>query len=258
MKHKRLIIATTILVFAMVCVLSLKELFKVQDITVIYSVSSTASTEDVLVLLDKYKGKSIFGINEQKITEEITANRYLKVNSVEKKFPNELVINLSERIEKYYYINEDAKVFFFDEEFFVVRTSDNLANEGQILTQICFEHIEQGKTVTASCELKSIFIFPEQKNEDLKVIVSEASTVREQIKKVTFVFTPEVGNYYLRLTMQEGATIEIRKAGESLSQKVSVGISYYLSLEESRKIVGTVVVQKVEGGVINAHHTFNP
>ena len=75
MKHKRLIIATTILVFTMVCVLSLKELFKVQDITVEYLVTSTEASEDVLVLLDKYKGKSIFSIDEQKIIDEITANR---------------------------------------------------------------------------------------------------------------------------------------------------------------------------------------
>ena len=198
MKHKRLIIATTILVFAMVCALSLKELFKVQDITVVYSVTSTTATEDVLALLDKYNGKSIFSIDEQTIIDEITANRYLKVNSVEKKFPNELVINLSERIEKYYYINEESKIFFFDEEFFVVRTSDNLTNEGQILTQICFEHIE-GQYITASCELKSTFVFPEHKNADLSLIVSEALGVSEQIKKVTFVFTPELGNYYIRL-----------------------------------------------------------
>lgn len=257
MKHKRLIIATTILVFTMVCALSLKELFKVQDITVEYLVSSTEASEDVLVLLDKYKGKSIFSIDEQKIIDEITANRYLKVNSVEKKYPNELVINLSERIEKYYYISEDSKVYFFDEEFFVVRSSDNLANEEQILTQICFEHIE-GQTIYPSCELKSTFVFTNQKNADLSLIMSEASSVSEQIKKITFVFTPEAGNYYIRIMMQEGATIEIRKAGESLAEKVNVGVSYYLSLEEKRKIDGAVIVQKAEGGAINAHHTYKP
>ncbi len=63
----------------MVCVLCLKELFSVKDITVVYSVTSNEVTEEVLSLLEKYKGESIFSIDDEKITEEITANRVEKL-----------------------------------------------------------------------------------------------------------------------------------------------------------------------------------
>lgn len=255
MKHKRLLIITTCLVFVMVCVVSFKELFSVRDITVVYSVTETSEAEEVLTLLNKYKGEFIFNIDESVISEEITNNRYLKVNSVTKKYPNELIINLSERIEKFYYQATDG-IYFFDEEYFVIRKSTTLPSDSEYLIEICFEDIN-GEKVDASCECKKVFDFPNGLNRDASLVCSVAESISEQISKISFLFTQEEGNYRIRMQTRTGAVIEIRKAGSLLGEKLACGVEYFLALEEARKIDGLVFVQENSKGEISANHTFN-
>ena len=53
MKHKRLLILSTCLVFAMVGFVALRELFTVKDVNVIYSVTTEGVTEEVYNLVEK-------------------------------------------------------------------------------------------------------------------------------------------------------------------------------------------------------------
>ena len=69
MKHKKLLIFTTCLVFIMTCIVGLNQLFSVNDITVVYSVTSVDVTEEVLILLEKYKGESMFKVDLSEISK---------------------------------------------------------------------------------------------------------------------------------------------------------------------------------------------
>lgn len=259
MKHKRLVIITTCLVFVMVCVLCLKELFSVKDITVVYSVTSNEVTEEVLSLLEKYKGESIFSIDDEKITEEITANRYLKVLSVEKKYPNELIINLQERTEKYYY-EKAGEYFFFDEEYFIVRKSTDSPHEKEYLTEFIFENMDNSQNyypMEIECELKSVFNFPDCFINDVAVITHNIEKVSSNVLKISFIQTPEEGNYFIYLQMKEGVLIQINKAGVRLEEKIKSGVDFYIDLEEDRKIAGLIkVMERDNDKNIHSVHSF--
>ncbi len=255
MKHKRLLIITTCLVFVMICVLALRELFTVKDITVVYSVTSNEVTEEVLSLLEKYKDESIFGIDVKEIGEEITKNRYLKVLSVEKKYPNEIVINLRERVEKYYYVAKDA-TYYFDDEYFVVKSSPLPPQGEHYLTEISFEEIT-GEAIEVECGLKSTFTFPNGFNGQIETVISGIESIASSVVEISFITTPEDGNYRIRLKTREGVTIEVRKAGDGLAEKLDKGVNAFISLEEAKKIDGVIIVNRTESGHITAVHTFN-
>ena len=254
MKHKKLLIFTTCLVFIMTCIVGLNQLFSVNDITVVYSVASVEVTEEVLSLLEKYKGESMFKVELSEISKEITSNRYLKVVSVEKKFPNEIVVNLTQRLEKYYYTAQDA-TYYFDEEYFIVRKSELPPEKENYLTEFAFEDIN-GNFIETDCALKSTFEFPTQFVNDVTTVIEELSSVSTNVTKIAFVVTPEEGNYRVELQMREGVVIEIRKAGQSLQEKLISGIEFYKKLEESRKISGFIYVQINDKGNITANHSF--
>ncbi|MBR4419974.1 MAG: FtsQ-type POTRA domain-containing protein [Clostridia bacterium] len=255
MKHKRLMMFTTFLVFIAVCFLCVKELFSVKDVTVVYSVTSQSVSEEVLTLLDKYKEQNIFTVDTQKIKDEITANRYLKVVSVEKKYPNEIIVKLVERTERYFFVALDG-VYYFDDEYFIVRKSQDAPVENGYLTEFAFQNID-GEKIEVNCDLKKTFAFPNNFDLDTAILVENFSAISSNLLKISFVVTPEEGNYRIRLQMREGVVIEIRKAGDSLKDKLESGINYYLNAEESKKIAGTIYVQRDNGGNINSAHTFN-
>lgn len=242
MKHKRLLIISTCLVFIMVCVLCFKELFTVKDVNVVYSVTSNGVNEEVYSLVEKYKGRSIFSVDTEEIKKEITANNYLKVLSVEKKYPNEILINLIERSEKYYYVADDA-VYYFDDEYFIVKKAESKPEGQTYLTEIAFNDISTGDKIAVDCSLMSYFTFPQGFLADVKVVVDKIEDVASSVTKITFVTTGEIGEHRIRLQMREGVVIEIRKAGISLEEKLQSGIGYYNQLEEGKKIEGLVYVQ---------------
>lgn len=254
MKHKRLLMFTTFLVFVMISVLCVKELFTVKDVTVVYSVTSEKVSEEVASLLEKYYDQSIFSVDTNKIAEEITANRYLKVISVTKNYPNEIVVKLTQRTEKYYYLY-NGEVYYFDEEYFVVRKGDNLL-ENAYLTEIVFCDLD-GNNADAEVSLKSIFKFPNDYNEWCDIVCEKCAKVSDSVTKIFFISTNEQGNYRVRLQMREGVVIEIRKAGEKLADKLESGIAFYQSAEEAKKIQGVIYVQIDNNGNINSNHTFN-
>ncbi len=253
MKHKILLITLTCLLFCAICTICVKELFSVKDITVNYSVR-TDETEEVLSLLEKYKGKSLFFVDGENIREEITANRYLKVLSVEKKFPNELIVNLVERTETFYYSDESG-FYYFDNEYFVIRKESEHIEKGDPLTEIVLTHVN-GEKVSANCSLKSVFEIPENLNSKIDLCLDLSNGICDNIQKIIVVYTSEKGNYRIKLQMREGVCIEIRKAGTQFSEKIVAGANYYLALEEARKIDGTVIVDSDDSGRVKAGHTF--
>lgn len=242
MKHKRLLILSTCLVFAMVCFVALRELFTVKDVNVIYSVTTEGVTEEVYNLVEKYKGRNIFTVDLAEIKQEITANNYLKVLSVEKKYPNEILINLIERSERYYYVANDA-VYYFDDEYFIVRMADSKPEGETYLTEWAFVEIMNGNALPVECSLMDYFVFPEDFINDVQLVTKTTAGIASSITKIIFVSTGEAGEHRISLQMREGVVIEIRKAGASLEEKLLSGVAFYNNLEEGKKIEGLIYVQ---------------
>lgn len=241
MKHKRLLIISTCLVFVMVCVLCFKELFTVKDINVEYLVTSSGVNEEVYSLVEEYKGRSIFTVDVDEIKNKITSNHYLKVLSIEKKYPNEILISLIERSEKYYYVADDA-VYYFDDEFFTVRRSDSAPVGETYLTELAFNEISTGIEIPVECSLMSYFYFPEEFLADRNIVIDKIQGISSSVTKISFVTTGKLKEHRIELQMREGVVIEIYQAGISLEEKLQKGIDYYKQLEEGKKIEGFIYV----------------
>ena len=250
MKYKNLVIVLTCLVAFFALVICFKELFSVRDITVEYTVKNEECAEEVMSILEKYRGKSMFFLNEESIKEDITNGRYLKVSYVKKIYPNEIVVSLTERTERYFYLADDG-YYYFDEEFFVTKKSADKPDDALHLTQISFEDKAGREKVV--CSLKSRFVLPGGYNEKIAECISLAGTLRTNVISAEVVFMPEANNSRLYLSMTEGVQIAIERADQLFAEKVKAGFDFYLSLEETRKIRGQIVVNSVNGKVKTVH-----
>lgn len=253
MKHKRAVIALTCSIFALVCFLSLFKLFSVAEIKVNYSVYNE-NVEEVESLLSKYNGKSIFFINENEIEREITNNRYLKVLSVKKQYPCTIIVELTERGERYA-LKTESDWYFLDDEFFAVRSSSECVSlRGEKLTLISFYGVS-GEEMPQTCTLKQVFSFPNGTNDNVREMLKVLGDTGENMREIRFVFTPEKGNYRILIYSVEGVVIEIQKAGEFGYEKLSKGIEYYNNLPVERKMRGKILVNRLKNGEISCVHS---
>lgn len=262
MKHKKLIIAMTSIIFAVIVVLCLKELFSVKDITVSYAVSKSEKIESISEkILNDYMGKNIFFVDTDEIKQRITEEKYLKVESVEKKYPNEIVINLAERFERYYYITEDDGVYYFDDEYFIVRKSEEVC-DAENLIELRFVTSDKEKIgLEKPCKLLDTFKIPSIAEYEGIDFNSEATkcfsamSERENITRATFNFYIE--QYHIILEMKEGVIIEIDDAAKRIEEKAAKANDFYRDeLDEVRKIGGEIKVFEDVNGEIKVTHTF--
>lgn len=250
MKNKVFVIVLTCLVFFAVCVIGVKELFSVRDITVDYSVFDQSNVEDVTEILEKYRGKSLIFLDTKKIEEEITADRFLKVTEVKKIYPCEISVSLSERRACFYYEKKNAdgsEFYLFDNEFFVIGkvNAEPLPTSGIIGVGFT----DKLNDLHPNFVLKKQVDFAYGFSDMLTNTVRASGDFARNILSVNFVGMPEEGNYRLVLKTVEGVRIEIRNADRDLTAKVERGIEFYKSLSESERIENVILVYNESAGI---------
>lgn len=258
MRHKSLLLVLTCVVGAFIGFLCFKTLFSVKDITVEYTVKNESSVEDVFEIINKYKGKSMFTIDTDQLKEEITKDRFLKVIEIKKVYPNELVVNLSERTEVFYYKTQD-EYYYLDEDFFVTKKTSDFVENADNLMEIAFTDYSDDAVSEhyIECNLKDTCVFPENFNEILLQCFSASGDQKQNILKAEVLFmVNNEGNYRINLYMREGVIVQLYYANVSTYEKAEKGINYYLTLNEKRKTSGAVIVFERENQII-CTHTFN-
>ena len=254
MKNKYLVIFLTCFVFVAVSFVGLKVLFTVRDISVSYSVVNESNAEEVSSILDKYKGKLIFSVDEKKIVEEITENRYLKVTEVKKIFPCEISVSLCERTDLFYYETKESgtsEYYCFDEEFFVVeKTLAEPKNRG--LIRVSFA--DKLRAEKPSFELKKTVAFSYGFNGLLTECYNALGDRKSNITSIIFVATPDEENYRIALKTVEGVAVEIMHADAGLTKKVVSALDFYEKLSESDRIANYIHVAESDG-VIECTYT---
>jgi len=251
MKNKFFVIILTCIVFFVVCVIGVKELFSVSDITVRYSVMNESNVENVTDILEKYKGKCLLFIDTDKIKEEITADRYLKVTEVKKIYPCEISVTLRERAEAFYYVEEGdgSSVYsYFDNEFFVLKKTNAAPKQENGLMRIDFVDKFNGKKPELS--LKKPVAFDYGFNDMITETMSALGDVKRNFTSITFVGMNEEGNYRLLLQSVEGVSMEIRRADKDLRKKILCGLQCYEKLSESERIANSIVVYNASDKIV--------
>lgn len=140
MKNKRLIIVLCVLAFLTVLIVINSTLFTLQNISVNWLTSKCELTgvKDYDIVGKVSKGGSIFLVDKEEISENLEKKYpYLRVVSIETKFPNKIVIHSAEREalyaiklsdSEYAVLDEKGKVLSLESDKILAGTDGDLGN----------------------------------------------------------------------------------------------------------------------------------
>ncbi len=141
--------------FALVVLLACFGIFTVAKIDVSYAVSSY-DVHTAESILSKYKGKNILFLDEQDVVDDLKSMTYLEVKSVEKKYPNVLSVNISERRETYRII-VDNTTYILDENGVALNDSGEIKQGGNII-DLEFITFRNNPNLTSKIEVTEVVL----------------------------------------------------------------------------------------------------
>lgn len=233
MKRKRLLVLSTALIYVFFVLLCLSYAFSLKHINSEYVIQGDSLRyQKVESLLADYKNKNLCFLDLDKITTKIEKNPYLKVDKIEKKYPNSINITVEERKEMFE-ITYQSSVYVLDENYFVLDVKSKKGDNIELcLDEKVFDAESLGikKTLkfnNANIEncIKAMFgVFSDWKN-----LLSEV-----EVKKIG-----DYGDsfYSVLFTTTQGCVIEIQKASDSklTEEKVLRAYEVYGELSDLEK-----------------------
>lgn len=124
MKNRRLVVILCVLAFLTVLIVINSTIFTLQSVSVNWLTTryELESVKDYSITDNISKGQSIFLINKEEITNTLEKKYpYLRVVSIETKFPNKLVVHSAERESLYAVKLSDSEYAILDEKGKVLR-----------------------------------------------------------------------------------------------------------------------------------------
>ena len=124
MKHKGIILISTILVFVLATILSFVWLLQIRHVEIYVVAEETEEIETYQkinsVIEANYKGKSYYSVKESDVIATLSKDPYINVKSVTKVFPDRLKIEVAKRKERFaiLYIGEDNVT---DNEYYLLK-----------------------------------------------------------------------------------------------------------------------------------------
>ncbi len=141
--------------FAFVVLLACFGIFTVAKIDVSYAVSSY-DVHTAESILSKYKGKNILFLNEQDVIDDLKSMTYLEVQSVEKKYPNVLSVNITERRETYK-ITVNNTTYILDENGVALNDSGEIRQGGNVI-DLEFITFRNNPNLTSKIEVTDVVL----------------------------------------------------------------------------------------------------
>ena len=140
---------------AFVVLLACFGIFTVAKIDVSYAVSSY-DVHTAESILNKYKGKNILFLDEQDVIDDLKSMTYLEVQSVEKKYPNVLSVNITERRETYKMTFND-KTYILDENGVALNDSGEI-KQGVNVIDLEFITFRNNPNLTSKIEVTDVVL----------------------------------------------------------------------------------------------------
>ena len=247
MRFKKVALISAITLFVAITLVSAYMICTVRKVTVNFAVSTEPTAADIAAeneRLDRFVGKSAFLVSASAIADSVSENPYLKVLSVKKRFPSEIVIEIEERKEavcvenggKYYMLTEDR--------FALSEKESNAARaDGKPLPLIFGDADKPVVNSTYLCgdgdnglfdaAWKIVTSFPDARNELEKVEIDrfneESSSFKNEWNRI-IVYTAE------------GATFTITEANDATDEKLRLLFEVYGSLDGKDRVSRHVVI----------------
>ena len=109
MRYKRLAIAFSAILFAVIIFLSACLIFTVRNVSVSFTCITEKTKNEILLEKEKlegFVGQNVFFVNEEEVAGALAGNPYVKVLSVKVKLPARLSVTVEERLEYFSVCNE--------------------------------------------------------------------------------------------------------------------------------------------------------
>lgn len=251
MKHKLLIVISTVLVFVLTVVLALVWLLKIRYVEV--NVVAQTGYEQALyeeiegVLSKEYVGKPYFFVKEKDIDGKITANPYVKVKEIKKVFPDKIIVEIERRKEQFAIVY-NQEFFITDDEYFLLKKTADKSEIKDGIVEITLLDIQLD--VSTLVEGKAV-------GYENDVLVGSATEIFSNLKGgLNLVDRIEIigSRNWVRFYTKTGVCIEFSFApiggGEIVEKEFAQTIvaetqaveNFYNRLNESQKSVGYVIV----------------
>ena len=247
MKNKRLIIILSVFAFLVLIAVLCSTVFTVKTVKINWLTTKVGINEDDSIFAGEVKkGDSVFLVDKQSIIDKLESKyAYLKVESVEIKFPNKLVLHTAVRQELYSLKIEDNKHAILDSECKVL----NIVNDIQ-LSSMQNKPIPvslQGYSMPKDCvELSKIANLGWIKNvlNNFSIALYQNGYQEIDAKNNIQSITVDVSGYEnkINIKMAYGVEMEIQDISDSISEKFAMAMSIYGDLSAQDKSKGIIRV----------------
>lgn len=260
---KKTLIMTGIAVVLLIAVIAaaLNAVFTVARVQVDFVRYSEAGLEDSRALQkkldEKFVGRSTTFLDLEEVTSAVEEFPCFKVEYAQKDYPRTVVLGITERKELLSFRRENGLFAVLDEEGVWLYDKENnlnrLGGENILLDGFGITAEEQGK-IASGDYFDCVLSF-------MKVFVKRYENPRANVVSFSLMKPDNAlaGEYFLRLRMQEGVTVDLYSPTHLAEEKAAAVVMEYDSLSDAERLYGYFdVVDSVDGGFTVSKHRDTP
>lgn len=255
-KKNVLVIVLTVLIFLSVAVLGVTTVYRVNTVSVRAPVVSEAAKAEAEELQKKltaaYEKQSIFSANDELAKEIVLQFPYFNVTGFEKKYPNRLVVEVTEDAEVYALEAENGQYYILSIDGTVLGIRENYKNRSDHADNLLISGLTatggKGEALSGDSCIQTLFPF-------LEKVSNLLGGIRRNILSVQ-VLRPASAEEetVFKLTTREGVNVYVRNPASLSAQKAEMLIEQYTALSAEQKLKGMLIVSDVLGEVIYDYH----
>lgn len=262
MKNKKLIILYSVIFFLVAFCLGFNAICSISIFDTNYTLSSDEGKREVAEIqlkLNDYQNKNMLFFNEDNVKNIYKDYNYIELVSLEKQYPNVIKIVAVEKSEVYCVaVAETNEFFMLDKDGLALSKKSTNTNR-----------IDGGKNIVLNfdCDINAVGdkVLENNKKFDLvkniiKYIETQTNGARSVAKQIDIGGPTEITQEgaYIRIFMQEGVSIKITNPTNLTSKKIKKAYQKYLSLFDSDKLYGEVVVTDNASDISDVVVTYVP
>lgn len=249
MKKKRILtIVLTALLFVSVVILGVSSTFRVDRVTVEFTLLSEEGKADSQTmqaeLTQAYKGKSILSLKEEEARAVLSKYSYFRMTAFEKKSPDKLYIQIVEDGETYA-VQSGNEYYIVSAEGIIVEKRNTLFNrlDGQenLLVKGVTATGDKGGVLSGDDCWQSMLAFCGELDTRLGGI--RKNVVAAEV----FKRTPEI---FFRIQMREGVAIYVSSPQSLTEEKAKKAFNAYMGLSDEARTRGSLTVFELNGEVL--------
>ena len=252
MNSKKITIILIAVAFFIAAVFSCYLLFTISEVRAEFSVSDDIPVQEIKDRLDELKGKSVVKFNENEVYEIVSDYPLLKVESLQLKKPNLLLVKITERI-PVYKIEANGEIYLLDDEGVAVSSGQGEYSDREVILLTL-----QGITVTEEIILGEKIVT--DKDDILYNAFKMAKEVNltDCIKQITVNYLSAGENRDVVFSTYTGVDITITKSDEQGIVKVKKAFESYDSCTtDYLKSYNRILVVMLDSGEISVTWTRN-